>query len=332
MTARHLKIVDGNNILHANHNGAKLTVGGPTGMQVQGIFGFLKSLKAMMSKTAGDKDVIVLFDGRAQWRLDIYPEYKGNRVQSTPEDQAHYEAFKRQVPYVQKALELLGVKTLRSPLLEADDLAAHLVASVRRANEKLPPMERTFIELVSGDKDWLQLVGPDVEWFDPIRDRRCSPENFLEFTGYHTPAEFVDGKCIQGDAGDNVTGIAGMGAKSAQEFLATWHTVNNFFVECDHNGHVPKSRKSKTATSLHPEQILASPEGRAMYARNVFLMDMSHCRKPVPGEVVVTAGKGDREKFLHFCERLAFASVLREQASFLAQFPNCKPVAVATPA
>jgi len=320
--AKHIYLIDGNSIAHANHNGTVLTMGGPAGMQVQAIFGFLRSMKAMLEREAGEP--VVLWDGKAQWRLDIYPEYKGNRTQRDPKQEAHHAAFKKQTPIIEKALALLGVKQMRSPLLEADDLAKHLVKAIVVANKLKPQAEHTRITLVSGDKDWLQLVEEGVEWFDPIRDRRVTTVNFFEFTGYMTPAEFVEGKALQGDSSDNIPGIYKLGETTAQNLLARWKSITRFFAEVDAGTYTPATRKSKTATSKHPEELLASPEGRALFERNVKLMDMKHCRKPEQGEMIIQAAPGSREGFLELCGRLSFASMLREQGMFLRHFPNCK--------
>jgi DNA polymerase-1 len=314
-------LVDGNSIAHANHNGTVLTVGGPTGMQVQAIYGFLRSMRALLQATSGEKELIVLWDGKAQWRLDIFPGYKGNRTQRDAKQEAHHQAFKKQMPVIEKALQLLGVRQMRSPLLEADDLAKHLV-------ELLSP--KYPIQLVSGDQDWLQLVRyahggtKEVTWFDPIRDRRVHAANFFESTGFMSTAEFVEGKCLQGDDSDNIPGIEGIGPGTAQKFMAKWQSIDRFFAAVDSGRHTPAVRKSKTAKSLHPEQLLSAPEGRAMMAMNRQLMDMTRCRRPDAGEMVVSNGPGSKAGFVTLCERLAFASILRELGMFLRNFPNCK--------
>lgn len=306
--AKHILLIDGNSLTHANHNANVLTVGG---MQVQAIFGVLKSLRHLLQATPGEKELLVLWDGRAQWRLDLFPEYKGNRSAMDAKQEAHKAAFKRQTPYLEKALSLLGVRQMRSPLLEADDLAGQMVP-------RLVAMGRQ-VTMVSGDKDWLQMVGPGASWFDPIRDRRCDYFNFLEFTGYATTAAFVQGKALQGDNSDNVPGIAGLGEKGAQLFLAKWKDVNEFLLACEEGQHQPAQR-GKRSKSLHPEQILASEEGRAIFERNVKLMDLKLSRKPEPGELIVNHGAANVEGFTLLCERLAFASILRELTPFLRAF------------
>lgn len=309
MAKKHVFVVDGNSLAHANHNGTTLTVGG---MQVQAIFGMLKSISALMRDAPGDnKELLILWDGKAQFRIDLYPEYKGNREALDPEAAAHKEAFKRQTPFIEKAFELLGVKQLRSPLLEADDLAGYLVPMLVAQGHQ--------VTIVSGDRDWLQLVSEDVTWFDPIRGRRVDPSNFLEFTGYYTVESYVQGKALQGDNSDNITGVPWLGEKTAALFLATWKDVNRFFAAVDDGSYKPKV-SGKKATRVHPETFLASPEGREVFQRNMKLMDWKLSRKPEPGELIINRKPANPKGFELFCQKLAFASILRDMRPFLRSF------------
>jgi DNA polymerase-1 len=307
--AKHILLIDGNSLMHASHSTTPLTVGGT---QIQAAFGVLKSLRAISQRMTGDKQFLILWDGRAQFRLDLYPEYKGNRAAMTPEQEESKAAFKKQAPILEKALSMLGLRQMRSPLLEADDLAGYVVPRLVAAGHK--------VTMFSGDKDWLQLVGPGVSWDDPIRDRRVDVDNFFDFTGYFTTQAFLEGKALQGDSSDNIFGLDGLGEKGASLFLAKWKTVGRFLNEVDSGAHVPETRKSKAAKSLHPEQILASPEGRAIFKRNMKLMDWSQSRKPQSGEVVSKPAIVNVEGFETLCIHLSFQSILREFPQFLRAF------------
>lgn len=313
--AKHILLVDGNSITHANHNANVLTA---NGMQVQAIFGVLKSLRALMDKTGGIKELIVLWDGKAQWRLDLFSEYKGNRVAMNEDEVDHKAAFQKQVPFLEYALAVLGIRQVRSPLLEADDLAGIMAPKLSAGGNK--------VTLVSGDKDWIQLVDPNVSWYDPIRDRWVRHGDFLEKTGFFNPTAFVQGKALLGDTSDNIAGIDGIGEKGAQVFLAKWGDVNRFFAAVDDGTHIPAVRKNKKALSPHPEQVLASPEGRATFQLAVRLMDLKQSRRPEQGEVISRQQPADPEKFRIFCERFAFMSILRTFDSFLAAFNIETPV------
>lgn len=314
----HLIMIDGNSIAHANHNANVLTVGE---MQVQAIFGMLKSLR-VIARGAPKAEIIVLWDGKAEWRKQLFPEYKGNRVAMTIEEELKDAAFKKQTPILEKAIEFLGVKQVRSPLLEADDLAGFFT-------RVLAPKGRQ-ITLVSGDRDWLSLVSENVSWFDPIRNRRVDASNFLDFTGFFTTDAFVQGKALQGDDSDNIPGIYKLGEKTAQLMLAKWKDIDRFFEAVDSGEYTPAARKDKNAKSLHPEQLLASPEGREIFRRNMKLMDLRQSRSPEQGEVIIKKAPPNPEAFTRLCERLAFMSILRERRQFLGDFGiDCTPYAAA---
>lgn len=297
MAAKHYLIIDGSNIMHANHNATKLSIGG---FQVQAIFGTLKSMRALLQANPG-AEPIVLWDGRAQFRYDLFPGYK-DRSSDDPKDIEHREAYKKQAPYLEKMLQFLGVRQMRSPHLEADDLAGYMIPALAAAGHR--------ITMVTGDKDWLQMVGPNVTWFDPIRDRKCNVDNFLEFTGYFNARAFIQGKALVGDASDTIPGVGGIGEKGAPEFLAKWKSVEAFFAAYD----------AGTAGKLGKKHTEFAMNGRAAFERNMKLMDWSQSRRPEPGEIITTQPAIDIEKFELMCQKLAFVSILRELGMFLRAF------------
>src|SRR4051794_37819886 len=93
-------LIDGNSVAHANHGATKLTVGAD---QVQAVFGSLRSVQTLAANYAG-ANLLVLWDGRATWRFDIYPEYKGNRKAGNAKQQADKDAYKKQMPLLRRAL------------------------------------------------------------------------------------------------------------------------------------------------------------------------------------------------------------------------------------
>lgn len=309
----HTMVIDGNSLAHASHNSTKLTAGP---MQVQAIFGVLKSIRHLLEQTPGKVKPLVLWDGRPQFRYDLFPEYKANREAKTPEEVADKAAFKTQMPILEKMLELLGVTQMRSPLLEADDLSAHIVPVLARTGR---------VTMVTGDQDWLQMVSENATWFDPIRNRKVTLATFYEETGFKDVNAFAQGKCLIGDTGDNVAGVPDIGKGTAPVFMAQHTCVYSFFEKVDAGLYVPAQRKSKTAKTPHPEQFLASPEGRALFERNMKLMALSRARRPEPGEVVIVNKPANTAMFEAMCKRLMFASILREMDTFLAQFGISRP-------
>lgn len=284
--ADHILLIDGSNITHANHNGTPLTA---NGMQVQAIFGVIRSLRAMLEKAYDNPLPIVLWDGRAQFRFGLYPDYKGNRDPGDLKAEQSRQAYQKQVPFLRKGLEFLGVAQALHLEREADDLAAYFSDAYAAQGKR--------VTLVSGDKDWIQLVKPGVTWFDPIRDRQVTHATLLDMTGYASVESFVDGKTLEGDDSDFIEGIEDMGPKTAQLFLAKWGTVNRFLVAVDAGEAQPAQRKSKHAKTLHPEQVLCSPEGRARYARNHALMDLRRGPRIKGSDIQLTKKPPNPEAF-----------------------------------
>lgn len=287
-----LILIDGNAMGHVHHNGTTLTCGT---MQTQAVYGFTRMLRDMRHSHPNAR-MMVLWDGRAQFRYDLYPEYKGNRdVKDDPKKQAHRDAYRAQTPYIKGMTKALGIAQVRSPELEADDLAGFFVSRER---------ERESILLVTGDRDWLQLVDEQVAWLDPRGGgKRIDLTNFLDMTGYHSPVEFLQGKALMGDSSDTITGVGGIGEKGAPLFLAEHRTVWDFFAKVDEGKFVPKKK---------PHQKLASPEGRAIFERNMALMDLMTPRKPDPTTLEVDKGPVRLDYAKRLCEKLGFLSILNQ--------------------
>lgn len=322
-------IIDGNSLGHASHNATKLTVGE---MQTQAIFGIVKSTKLLAEKYPGWK-MLTLWDGKAGWRKVLHPAYKENRTAKDEKQLAHKEAYKAQSPFMRKALSLLGVRQMLATTHEADDMAGILVKKIAGTDD---------IVLVTGDQDWLQLVRPGVTWFDPIRDNTVGMGNFVDFTGYFTPLEFLQGKALMGDSSDNIPGVGGIGEKGAPEFLAQFKSIREFYRQVDDGSFKPKkvahknmlgsspftkeewsqqfdgNRDDKEALAKHMEQWPG--QGRIIVSRNLKLMNLLNVPIPRPEDVQNIPADYDEARFRVLCEKLAFMSILRDFDNFMRPF------------
>lgn len=302
-------LVDGNSIGYTEHYATKLRSGT---METQAVFGFIRKMREMKVGYTGSTP-IVLWDGRAQWRFDILPEYKGNR-DSDAKKIAIKQAYAEQRPYMARALEHLGIRQMTAMDSEADDMAGYLV-------KKLTVDPNRRVILLTGDHDWYQLARENVIIRDNLdASKIVKHTNFLDKTGYKTPLAFLEGKALQGDSSDNIPGIEMLGDGTAQLLLAQWGSMHSFFKAVDSGAYKPKERASKTAKTVHPEQALASRAGRAAFLRNLKLMQLINVAPPNPATVKVITGKLDRTKFAEVCEELAFSSILNKLDEFLQPF------------
>ena len=136
-----IMIIDGNSLAYAAQCATPLTV---DGMEVQGVFHSLKTLRTLLYNYPRYANKIFwLWDHRAQWRYDLYPEYKGKR-QDTLEKVSVKVSLESAKPMLETMLTSLGVDQVFATGYEADDVAAMLSrAATAKQREAL---------LVTGDR------------------------------------------------------------------------------------------------------------------------------------------------------------------------------------
>ncbi|MGA9667776.1 MAG: DNA polymerase I [Terracidiphilus sp.] len=140
-----------------------------------------------------------------------YEGYKANRA-VMPED------LRRQIPYIRRALEALRIPILEAEGFEADDVIGTL------AREAAEREHEVFI--VSGDKDMMQLVTPQVKILNPQKDNLIlDPAKVTETLGV-PPEKVVDVMALRGDSVDNIPGAPGIGDKGSVELILEFGSVD----------------------------------------------------------------------------------------------------------
>ena len=300
---KRISLIDGNSVGHAAHRATKLRSGD---METQAVFGMLRSIRDMKVERP-NFEPIVLWDGRAQWRFDLHPEYKSNR-DNDPKKLAEREAYKAQRPFISRALSALGVRQMTAFTHEADDMAGYLVQHLSASG--------SIIRLETGDGDWKQLVRKNVTWHDHRDDaKETRIDNFFDKTGYETPYKFLQGKCLMGDSSDVIGGVGGIGEKGAPEFIAEFGGVQQFWKQVESGIFVPKKKAHIN---------LCTPKARQIFYRNMRLMQLLKVDPPKRSDVYSDAGRFDPDAFAKVCEELAFTSILRKLDDFVKPFSKFK--------
>jgi len=299
-------LIDGNSFGYYYNNAKKLTIGN---LPVQAIFGFLRGLRQQLAFFQ-QYTPVVLWDG-ASWRKTMFAEYKANRDKADTKAALAQlrmkDEYQQQVPHIKKALRFLGMPQLSAFNMEADDLGAILTDRYSKDGRVI---------LLTGDKDWLQLVGPNVTWRDFINNRMVTLKNFEEMTGVETPAQFVEVKALMGDTGDNVPGVGGIGEKGAVEFIKTYGSFANFTNQVIFE----KSIDLKSLPKKYRD-LVENEEKAIAFARNITLMDLRTKHRPAPINLNLDKGEPDALKFKRFCEILLFNSILKEFDDWIRVFP-----------
>ncbi|MBI2177280.1 MAG: DNA polymerase I [Candidatus Tectomicrobia bacterium] len=173
--------------------------GRPTGA----VYAFARMLLKVIREKAPEYIAVAFDRPEPTFRHELYPAYKANR-DAPPED------LIEQIPLMQRAVEVLRIPVLIRPGAEADDLIGSLAA--RAAAEGFE------VVLVTGDKDFAQLVTGRVRIWDPMKDEEMGPGEVEKRWGV-PPDKFVEVQALMGDSSDNVPGVPGVGEKTAVSLI-----------------------------------------------------------------------------------------------------------------
>ena len=156
-------------------------------------------------------------DRGVSFRSTEYPEYKATREKLSEELQ---QDFDRSLERVCQILDAFHIPVIAINGYEADDVVATLAA--RAAGNGLQAV------IVSGDKDFYQLIGPSIALLNPGRGGQAAVEeqwvdlsNASERLGV-PPTQVVDFLALVGDTSDNIPGVKGVGDKTAQQLLQAY--------------------------------------------------------------------------------------------------------------
>lgn len=189
----------------------------PSGLPVNAIYGYLSMILKLIKDERPDYLAFCYDVKEPSFRKEIYTEYKSNRTEM-PEDLA------KQMPYIKKVSELLGIKSYEQVGLEADDLIGCL--------SEWGLTQDLAVYIVSGDKDFAQLVKENVYLYDTMKDTRIDVNGVVEKWGIK-PEQFRDYLAIVGDSSDNVPGIKGIGPKGAIKLLEEFTTLEGVYENID---------------------------------------------------------------------------------------------------
>ncbi len=239
-TSETLFLIDGTaQMYRAYHAIRNLT--GPDGKSTNAVFGFVTMLRKLINDHRPAL-IAAAFDLRGPtFRTEIAADYKANRP-PMPDD------LSEQVAWVHEACEALGVPVLTHEKFEADDVIGTLT---KQALEK--DLE---IVIVTGDKDFFQLVQPHVQIFNPRDQGRWYDADAVKLKFGVNPNQVIDVLALMGDAVDNVKGVPGIGEKGARELITKFGSLNTLL---KHSEDVEKTRY-RSALAQHAKDANVSRE------------------------------------------------------------------------
>jgi 5'-3' exonuclease len=186
------------------------------GDHIGGIVGTLKSIGYAI-RLLNPTRVIIAFDGKggSKGRQKIYSAYKEDRAKNklrlnraytdlmNPEDEQI--SLKRQLVSLAEILTTLPVTVMMYDGVEADDIIGYIATNLIKEDMNL--------QIMSSDKDFLQLVRSNVQVYSPTKKKIYNVDEVLEEFGIH-PHNFINFRIMDGDTSDSIEGIKGLGIKT----------------------------------------------------------------------------------------------------------------------
>ncbi len=237
---------------------------------------YLNTVESLKRSYKAGKVIIACDSGSSSYRKLLLPEYKQNRKdKQEKQTEQEAEAFRLFMKEFNRVMDkyLSGSKypypLFRFDKCEADDIAAYIV-NKRRAKNK--------IWLISSDKDWDLLIGPNVSRFSYVTRKNITLENWAEHYDYSID-DHISIKCLTGDGGDNIPGVPGIGPKRAQTLVQEFGSTYDIIAS------LPIAGKYKYISALNEF-------GAEQLIRNYKLMDLvTHCSDALGGENCATINK-----------------------------------------
>ena len=261
------------------------------GENTSAAFGFTRFILKILKDYAPDYLGVVLDSGDSQ-RTAIFPEYKATREKMPDE-------LRASLPRVRSLVEAFRIPILELADHEADDIIGTLASRATEAE--------VDVVIVSGDKDFYQLIGEGVSLLNPGRGGQANVDeewvdarNAAERLGV-PPARVCDYLALIGDSSDNVPGARGIGPKTALKLIETYGPVEEILAHA-------KEISGKRAR----ESLLENRENVLLSKRLVTIIrDL-----PVPLDLdALRVGDPDRERLKQLFAELEFHGLVREIAA-----------------
>ena len=271
------------------------------GVNTSGVFGFTNTLMKILKSEKPDYIACVFDTSAPTFRHKTYPEYKATR-EKMPEDLA------AQLPIIREIVQAFRIPSIEKEGFEADDVMGTLA---RQAES-----EAFDIYLVTGDKDFMQLVSERIKMYTLGGRGSGSDVTILDPDGVEEkmgvrPEKIIDLMGLMGDSSDNVPGVPGIGPKTALELIDLFGTMEILLDQAD-NVQRQKIRENLVA---YRDQALLSK----------YLVTI---RVDVPLDVSVfdlKAEEMDREKVVALFQELEFKRLIEELPGFMGETTKVRP-------
>lgn len=215
-------LVDGNNLLFRSYYATAYSgviMRNSKGFPTNALYGFINMMNKIIRED-NPEYMLVAFDKGKTFRHQAYDEYKAGRS-DTPDE------LKQQFPVAKEVLNAMGIKYYEIDNYEADDIIGTISSIAHKDNN-------FSCEIVSSDKDLLQLIEDDVV----VRIPKGNDTSIMDKTKFLEtyeiePIKMIDLKALMGDPSDNIPGVDGIGEKTALKLLKEYNSLDGIYENID---------------------------------------------------------------------------------------------------
>jgi DNA polymerase-1 len=212
---KRLFIVDGHSYAYRAFYAIRQLASPNTGKPTNAIYGFIRMLGKMRAYLQPTHLMVVWDGGLSEKRMTLHPEYKEHRPSMPP-------LLEQQLDEIVRYLKASNIPSYCREGIEADDWIATLT---RRATA-----QDFYVVIASADKDFLQLVCPQVGLINPNdkEPKIWTIDDVRTKTGVE-PHQIVDWLSLLGDSVDNIPGVPGVGSTTATKLIQKFGSIQGIY-------------------------------------------------------------------------------------------------------
>ena len=216
-----LMLIDSASLWYRAYYGMPDTLKAPDGTPVNAIRGFVDMMARLVTTYRPDRLVACLDgDWRPSWRVELFPEYKANRLEADGDVEEEPETLTPQIPILLDLLDLFGIAIVGVDDFEADDVMATYAE-----------IEKGPIRIVTGDRDLFQVVDDTRDIKVVYLAKGISAHDLVDLkyvsNKYQIPGErYALFATFRGDPSDGLPGVRGIGEKGAALIANNFANVN----------------------------------------------------------------------------------------------------------
>ena len=231
-----LLIVDAHAYAYRAFHAIPARLRAPSGEPTHALYGFIRILGKLIQRHQPTHLAVIWDGGLAAQRVEAMPDYKTNRPPMP-------ESLDRQITLMQTYLEAARIPSFCQEGVEADDWIATLAQQAAEAGFE--------VIIASGDKDFMQLVGPRIGLVNPLdkTERVWTEADVRAKTGL-APEQIVDWLSLIGDKVDNIPGVPGVGPGRATALLQRFGSIDELYARLEE---VPSARLRESLRAAEPE-------------------------------------------------------------------------------